>query len=107
MRKRLTSRTSLRGRTYVLDLGRVGVAAKVWLNGGFVGERLWTPYRFDLTRYLRKGPNTLRISVVNTLANYFSQFDFLKDKPLYGGGWKPWMVPSGLIGPVTIRSYWQ
>ena len=49
------------GRTYVLDLARVGVAAKVWLNGGFVGERLWTPYRFDLTRYLRKGPNTLRI----------------------------------------------
>jgi beta-galactosidase/beta-glucuronidase len=95
------------GRTYLLDLGLVGVGAKVWLNGNLIGERLWTPYRFDLTRYLRKGPNALRISVVNTLANYFSQFDFLKDKPLYEGGGKPWMLPSGLIGPVTIRSYRQ
>jgi hypothetical protein len=75
------------------------------VNDQPVGVRLWRPYRFDITRSLHAGQNSLRIEVLNTLVNYFSQFESLKDKPLYGGGWQPWMLPSGLIGPVSIRSY--
>jgi len=90
---------------YVLDLGRVGIAASVWLNGELVGSRLWKPYAFDVTAFLRPGSNHLQVSVVNTLANYYSQFDQLKDAPLYRGGNQPWMLPSGLIGPVEIRGY--
>jgi hypothetical protein len=93
------------GRRYLLDLGKVGVASQVWLNGKRVGSRLWRPYRFEITAYLRPGENQLRIEVANTLANYFSQFEQLKDAPLSAGGSQPWMLPSGLIGPVTIRGY--
>jgi hypothetical protein len=89
----------------LLDLGRVGVAASVWLNGASAGERLWKPYAFDITDRLHPGRNSIRISVVNTLANYYSQFDALKDAPLYRAGNLPWMLPSGLMGPVTIRGY--
>jgi hypothetical protein len=93
------------GCRYLLDLGRVGVAARVWLNGKLVGSRLWRPYRFDITAYLRPGENQLRIEVVNTLANYFSQFKPLKNATLSAGGSQAWMLPSGLMGPVTIRGY--
>ncbi len=92
-------------REYVLDLGKVGVAARVTLNGKSLGSRLWKPYRFEITSALRRGTNTLRISITNTLANYFSQFDHLKDGPLYRGGVLPWMLPSGLMGPVTMYAY--
>lgn len=92
-------------RRYLLDLGKVGVAAEVWLNGRSVGTRLWRPYTFDVTGALRSGPNTLRIQVANTLANYFNQFDQLKNAPLAFGGSQPWMLPSGLMGPVAIRGY--
>jgi hypothetical protein len=90
---------------YLLDLGRVGIAARVWLNGKLVGSRLWKPFTFDITDFLQPGQNTLQISVVNTLANYYNQFDQLKDAPLYKGGNQPWMLPSGLMGPVEIRGY--
>ena len=90
---------------YLLDLGSVGIAARVWLNGKLVGARLWKPYRFDITDLLQPGQNVLQVSVANTLANYYSQFDQLKDAPLYKGGNQPWMLPSGLMGPVEIRGY--
>jgi len=93
------------GRRYFLDLGKVGVAARVWINGKPMGSRLWRPYRFDITSGLRSGENRLQIEVANTLANYFSQFEQLKDAPLYAGGSQPWMLPSGLMGPVTILAY--
>jgi hypothetical protein len=90
---------------YLLDLGKVGIAARVWLNGKLVGSRLWKPYTFDITDFLQAGQNMLQVSVVNTLANYYAQFDQLKDAPLYMGGNQPWMLPSGLMGPVEIRGY--
>lgn len=92
-------------RRYLLDLGRVGVAAQVWLNSKPVGTRLWRPYAFDITDVIKPGENTMRIVVANTLANYFSQFEQLKGEPLYRGGSLPWMLPSGLMGPVAIRGY--
>jgi len=90
---------------YLLDLGAVGVAARVWLNGKLVGSRLWKPYTFEITDFLQPGENTLTVSVANTLANYYSQFDQLSDAPLYKGGNQPWMLPSGLLGPVEVRGY--
>ncbi|MEN6536404.1 MAG: glycosyl hydrolase [Bryobacteraceae bacterium] len=92
---------------YLLDLGGVGVAATVWLNGNLVGTRLWTPYTFEITGALRPGKNELRISVANTLANYYTQFDALRNAPLNAGGSLPWMLPSGILGPVSIRGYAQ
>ncbi len=94
-----------RNQSYLLDLGKVGVGARVWLNDKLVGSKLWAPYTFDVTNFIQPGTNHLKVSVVNTLANYYSQFDQLKDAPLYRGGNQPWMLPSGLMGPVEIREF--
>jgi beta-galactosidase/beta-glucuronidase len=50
-----------KGRTVLLHFGAVDYEARVWLNGQYLGSHTGghTPFRFDVTRYLREGPNTL------------------------------------------------
>ena len=69
----------------ILDLGNVHVAARVHINGSFVGDRLWPPYQFDITPYVQPGGNALRITVGNLLNNSYGDFR-----------------PSGLLGVVKI-----
>lgn len=64
-----------------LDLGRVEVAAELWVNGRRVGARLWPPYRFELSDHLRFGTNVLKVRVAN-------------QRDLSSGG--------GLYGPVQL-----
>ena len=64
-----TLAAAMRGKQVWLDLGEVGVAAEVWVNGVKAGERVWKPFRFDVTKLLRPGENRLRIVVANSDAN--------------------------------------
>ena len=75
------------GKRVILDLGQVGEQAEVYLNGEYVGCRLWAPYRIDLTNHLGCGINRLTVAVTNSLANKYS------DK----------LQPSGLLGRVTLN----
>jgi hypothetical protein len=77
-----------------LDLGRVRGTAEVHLNGKRVGERIWSPYTFDLTDHLHAGENDVHVLVYNTLGPYMeaispTSFVF------------PGQTVSGLFGPVT------
>jgi len=72
-----------------LDLGKVYEVAEVWLNGKRVGVSWYPPYRVDITGHLKRGPNELRVDVVNILKNYLSKGEYSH--------------PSGLLGPVKIR----
>jgi hypothetical protein len=56
-----------------LDLGAVGVAAEVWVNDQPCGSRVWRPFRFDISKALRAGKNTLKVRVVNSDANWQAQ----------------------------------
>ena len=95
----------------ILDLGKVGEYAKVFVNGKCAAT-LWTPpFECDITKFIKMGENRLEIKVVNTWTNrligdaatgkkYLDVFPpvhetepFTKDSPLR---------PSGLIGPVKI-----
>jgi hypothetical protein len=60
----------------------------VVVNGKRAGEMLWSPWRLDITRWLRPGTNRLELHVSNTLINL-----------MYG---RP--RPSGLNGQVRIRA---
>ncbi len=79
----------------ILDLGDVGETAELYVNGKHAGTKLFPPYRFDITEFVKNGENDLEIYVANTLANHihdpFSARMLLK--------------PSGLMGPVTVEKY--
>ncbi len=77
----------------LLDLGRVGETAQVFLNGTPVGERIAPPYRFDVSGIIKRGKNELCVVVTNHLG--YEQRD-LCAKYLV-------MEPSGLLGPIEIR----
>jgi len=116
-----------------LDLGRVGVMARVTLNGRDCGIAWKPPYRVDVSHGLRAGENQLEIEVVNTWVNRMIGDEQL---PL-DANWENWetllewpdwfqqdrprptgrytftsarhyrancpLAPSGLLGPVTIQ----
>ncbi len=50
---------------YVLELGEVKNTAQVWLNGKEVAHLWKKPFRCDITPYLKKGDNRLKIAVTN------------------------------------------
>ncbi|MBD3628589.1 glycosyl hydrolase [Cyclobacterium sp.] len=105
-------------RTY-LDLGDLSHVAEVWLNDEHLGITWAKPYRFDVTDLLRPGINSLRIEVANTWSNRitgdaitgekFTQ-THIEETNIKGISHirVPWeevpLIPSGLFGPVTLRT---
>ncbi|PQJ77587.1 hypothetical protein BTO16_11925 [Polaribacter glomeratus] len=54
---------------YILDLGKVSIAAEVILNGKNLGVLWMSPFKLDITKQLQKGENTLEIKVTNQWTN--------------------------------------
>lgn len=82
------------GKAYhLLDLGDVGLTARVILNGRDLGLRICRPYRWDISAALMEGENTLEVIVANTLVHRLKDTlsCFLQ------------IPPSGLQGPVVLR----
>jgi hypothetical protein len=80
-----------------LDLGNVGVAAEVWVNGQRAGLRVWEPFTFDITKLARAGENRLRVVITNSEGNKIAV-----------GPWRENLARiriNGLLGPVQIRPY--
>jgi len=102
------------GARYVLSLGEVHMIGEVFVNGHPVGQPLWKPpYACDVTPYLKKGMNELKVKTVNYLANRLvGDARLPKDKrvtwmanPGYLDSlYKPDspLMPSGLVGPVEL-----
>lgn len=120
-------------RRYILDLGDVEVIAQVWLNGRDLGILWKPPFRVDVTGLLKPGTNRLQVAVTNLWPNRMIGDEELPEdsernpngtlkawpawllagKPSPTGrftftSWRLWrkgspLVPSGLLGPVTIR----
>ena len=92
-----------------LNLGEVENIAEVTINGSSVGVLWKKPFVVDVTSALRPGKNRLEVKVTNVWPNRmigdkqpgaqriaYSTFDpFKADSPL---------LPSGLIGPVTVET---
>jgi hypothetical protein len=87
------------------------VMAKVKLNGHYIGGVWTSPYRLNITKYLRKGENQLEVTVVNDWMNRL-----IRDKSLPEQDRITWQTcsdlkadtplqSSGLLGPVKIQSY--
>jgi len=123
-----------RGRRWVLDLGRVEVIACVKVNGRDLGVLWKGPFRVDVTKALRPGPNALEIRVTNLWPNRMIGDEQLPEdsarnpdgtlrewptwlqsgKPSPTGrftftSWRLWpkdapLLPSGLLGPVKLEA---
>ncbi len=103
---------------YLLQLGKVYESAKVFINDQEVGT-LWSiPYETRIGKYLQQGKNTIKIEVVNLMANRIRNMDRNKQewrkyheinfvninyKPFDASNWQ--VEPSGLQGPVTITAF--
>jgi hypothetical protein len=78
----------------------------VWLNGVKAGERLWPPYRFDLTGATRRGRNHLRIRVGNLVVNEMGIFEDMGTLRRWGWRGAPpdSSFEAGLFGPVKLST---
>ena len=54
---------------FELEIEKLGVAAKVWVNGQFAGTIWRAPYSLDISKFLKAGENELKINVANAWAN--------------------------------------
>jgi len=122
--------TSERQQHVYLDLGEVKNIARIRLNGKEVGTLWTTPWRLDISGFLKKGKNDLEIEVINLWANRLIGDEEKPDDGIVGDQWPEWLLkgqprtsgrytfttirqykadspllPSGLIGPVKIVLY--
>lgn len=79
----------------VLDLGEVGETAEVWLNDEYIGSRINSPYKFDISKAKCGQNNKLKIRVMANAAHANRD-----DLSRY-----IWVPPTGIIGDVCFCRY--
>jgi len=94
-----------------IDLGKVVVMAKVMLNDQYAGGVWTSPYRLNITDYIKEGENKLQVVVVNNWQNRLIGDQHLPmEKRTTWTPVNPWrkdspLQSSGLLGPVEIQGY--
>src|SRR5690606_30624402 len=96
-----------------LDLGELAEAGEVWVNGESVGVTWTSPHRFDITAFVTKGVNDLKIEIGNTWSNRLTGDDLRGENytqtniTVANKFVTPWkdlpLKRSGLFGPVKIE----
>lgn len=92
-----------------VDLGKVGVMATVKINGKNIGTTWIAPFKLKANEVIKEGKNTIEIEVVNVWRNRLTGDKLLPEKDrttwlLFDAVTKEEeLVPSGLLGPVTIE----
>ena len=89
--------TDRKGSRQLLDLGCVGCAASVAVNGRPAHAVMCPPWEVDVTDDLRRGENAVEVTVYNTLNNHYQTIPTRYKVPTV-------KAPSGLIGPVRLLS---
>ena len=93
-----------------LDLGEVNVMARVKVNGQDCGVAWRRPFRVEVTDAVRPGVNRLEIQVANLWPNrMIGDAARAQTNRFTWSSWEPFksdtpLLPSGLLGPVTIFS---
>lgn len=102
---------------YVLELDKLYESAAVKINGQDAGIIWSVPYKLDITKFLKKGKNTIEIEVCNLMANHIRYMDSnkiewrkyheinfvnLKYEAFDASNWQ--VQPSGLGGEARIIS---
>ncbi|NRF37391.1 glycosyl hydrolase [Pedobacter foliorum] len=122
------------GNSLELDLGSVGVIAEVIVNGKNLGILWKAPFRVDISSVASIGKNDLEIRITNlwpnrligdahypedvkgkygipdAWPNWLKETSSRNSKRITFTTWKHWdensqLQPSGLLGPVILRTY--
>jgi len=83
----------------LLDCGKVGVVAEIWVNDVYAGARPWRPFAVDVTDHLRVGPNHFKIRVANTEANARAVGESI--------GILEKIDQNGWLGPASLVPYFE
>ncbi len=80
--------------------------ASVWVNGQFVGKRLWLAEEVDITTAVRPGENALEVRVTSTRANMYgcetaSRFGSGAIYAAYAGE----RTENGILAPMEVHTY--
>ncbi|MGA2497014.1 MAG: glycosyl hydrolase [Tepidisphaeraceae bacterium] len=100
----------VRDQRLYLNLGQVEVMAQITLNGKGLGIVWKPPYRVDITDAVKPDENALELRVVNLWPNRLIGDQSLPEaKQFTRTTWNPFkkdspLLPSGLLGPVTIQA---
>lgn len=86
---------------YYIDLGKVYFSADLEINGRKAGSRIYAPFNFKISDYLKKGQNEIKVTVTPTLLNGFigkankgvREYKNYKEQEL---------MSQGLLGPVQV-----
>jgi hypothetical protein len=98
-----------RGQRVYLDLGTVKDIAEVRLNGKSLGTVWCAPWQVEITKAARPAANELEVTVANEWVNRLIRDSALpREKRLTWTTRSPYepnspLLPSGLLGPVTLR----
>ena len=98
------------GAALELHLGTVKEIAEVSVNGTPVGLLWRPPFRADVTKALRPGPNQIEIKLTNLWANRMIGDQLLPEDKRYSFSmFKPYkkdspLLESGLLGPITLSA---
>lgn len=99
-----------RGEHMFMAFDNVGTMAKVYINGKYAGGVWTTPYKLDVTDFVKDGRNDVRVEVVNTWVNRIvgdmNLPENQRDIYLYVNhlNAKTPLPPSGIIGKVKFET---
>ena len=100
----------LDGRPILLDLGVVHSMARVRLNERDMGVVWCAPWRVDITDEVQATQNRLEVDVANLWPNrLIGDKRYPEDKRVAWTTFDPYqadspLLPSGLLGPVTLKT---
>jgi hypothetical protein len=81
-----------------LDLGKVIDWCAIQINDQFVERRLFGPWNFDVSEFLKEGENKISIQVTNKLSNRLTAYNEQTESQFT-------VQDYGLLGPVRIIPY--
>jgi hypothetical protein len=95
--------TPRKGKVYYLNFGTLHDMAHVSINGHDVGTVWCSPFEIDITGYLRKGRNDLRIDVTNSLYNRMIGDTLLPEDERVTWATTPLVTPHTQLVPSGIE----
>lgn len=99
------------GQRMYICFDKIAAMGKVFINGKYAGGVWTTPYRLDVTDFIKDGENDIKVEVVNTWVNRIigdlkspreDQQVYCFINPYNPGSQLP---QSGILGPVTFVTF--